>query len=937
MKKLFSLLICCAIAHLSLSQSPFFIENQGQIEDQFGNSRNDISFKIDLAEFSVYIVDNGFDIIKSDHVDEQNVLLSRVEYRFPDFRATSISGFNQMIYSETYCTKERVINANSFEGISAIDYNSGTQIKFYSNEDGFKYDIILSPENKQSSFPVDINGAETSLIEGNIKITHPNFELIESMPLVYHLRGEKKETTEAFYALTSTGYNINFQKKNHAPLIIDPFLTYATYYGGSVVDEIRAVDADQFGNYYFAGITSSSNNIATTGAYQTVSSIYGNFFLAKFNDENQRIWGTYFQSSYPNPVDIQADSIGNIYLAGITGSGDNMGTPGTHQTFFGGDYNDCFIIKFDENGFPIWSTLYGGNGNDILNQMILVDEHIYMAGYTTSDSLIATPGALQENKTATGFFNDGYLAKFDTSGQLMVATYLGGTNSDAVDGISYHDNSLFIAGNFSSSGSGTPGTYLTNKTSNSDLYFARFDASLNRIWGSYFTGNSHVQSRHRIAARNDKIAIGFYVSTSAGNTAYATNGTHQDTALEGQSLCLLQFDTSGTNYEWGTYFDGNNWEILTDIFYPNDSTIIMCGSTYSDSAIATNNVFKPYNSTPGEHDVFVSAFNQFGQQKWGSYYGGEEEDYPLDAKIDQNNHLLIGGKTKSISGIPYGQAFQGNPYTNLYFNGFFCKFDIDRDSIFTDYNNILPNQVCPKEFVTIEYQTHGTYHPDNVFQLHLSDESGSFTNPTILASQNGTTSGSFDTQIPYLVTGGNYEFKVVSTSPEVYSNATDQMTILSSPETNFNYQIGINDVYFTDASISASTWNWDFSTGDFSADQNPTYTFASAGTYPVTLISDNGVCSDTAIHNVQINEVLGLNEGSFSVSVYPNPTADQWILSVGSKIKQYEIYDTQGKLIQSKSINTNSDIISLKASGTYILVLLDDENNLIKTIELVKS
>lgn len=935
MSKFFiSFILLLSLANQAFSQEPMFIENNGQFMDQNGNVRNDIFFKLEISGLNIFLLDNGFDIVHSKMIDKEKSMLSRVEYRFPAFKATSVYGLNQKNYTENYYSDHQTILANAYSEVIAIDQNTGDKIKFYSNEQGFKYDIILAAAYNQPNFVVNINGAETSLEDECVIISHPNIELKESMPLVYHLKDSKKIETKANYELTESGYIINFKKEDNKELVIDPFLTYATYYGGSGSDEIRALTYDQLGNYYFAGVTSSSNNIATTGAYQTVYVNLGNIFLAKFNDQNQRIWGTYFQSSYPGPIDLEADTLGNIYLAGITGSGDNMGTPGVHQTFFGGDFQDCFLMKFDENGFPVWSTLYGGPGTEILNQMILVDGIVYMAGYTTSDSLIATAGSFQDTKNGS---SDAYIAKFDTSGQLIVATYLGGSTSDAIDGICYHDNSLFVSGNFGSFGLGTPGTYLPTKTSNSDLYFARFDTDLNQIWGSYFTGNSHVENKHRIAVKNDKIAIGFLLYTSPGNTSYATPGTHQDSALEGQSLCVLQFDTSGTNYNWGTYFDGNNWDVLTDIFYPNDTTILICGSTWSDSAIATTNVHKSYITNPGEHDVFAATFDQYGQQKWGTYYGGEEEDFPLDSKIDQNNHLLIGGKTKSLTAIPYGQAYQGNPTSNQWYDGFFFKLDIDRDSIYTDYNDILPDQICPKEYVSIEYQLMGTFHPDNVFQLWMSDENGSFANPTMLDSQLGTSPGLFSIQVPYLLLGGNYQFKVVSTSPEVEGNVSDQMSILESPETNFNYQVGINDVYFYDASATANSWDWDFSTGDFSVDQNPTYSFASAGNYPVTLISDNGICSDTAVHTVQINEVSGIFGEESELSIYPNPTADQWTLTLDNSIAFIEIYNANGELIMTRSANGEIEIIEVNEAGTYILVLLDAHKNIVKSIELVKT
>ncbi|MGZ4078137.1 MAG: PKD domain-containing protein, partial [Bacteroidia bacterium] len=63
---------------------------------------------------------------------------------------------------------------------------------------------------------------------------------------------------------------------------------------------------------------------------------------------------------------------------------------------------------------------------------------------------------------------------------------------------------------------------------------------------------------------------------------------------------------------------------------------------------------------------------------------------------------------------------------------------------------------------------------------------------------------------------------------------------------------------FTDTSTPSASitgWSWDFN-GDGVADattQNPTYTFAAAGTYPVTLVVTMGSCNATITQNVTVN------------------------------------------------------------------------------------
>lgn len=55
-------------------------------------------------------------------------------------------------------------------------------------------------------------------------------------------------------------------------------------------------------------------------------------------------------------------------------------------------------------------------------------------------------------------------------------------------------------------------------------------------------------------------------------------------------------------------------------------------------------------------------------------------------------------------------------------------------------------------------------------------------------------------------------------------------------------------INFTDTSFGGpNLWTWDFGDGGTSNQQNPSYTYNTAGTYTVSLIASNGVCGDTLV------------------------------------------------------------------------------------------
>ncbi len=111
----------------------------------------------------------------------------------------------------------------------------------------------------------------------------------------------------------------------------------------------------------------------------------------------------------------------------------------------------------------------------------------------------------------------------------------------------------------------------------------------------------------------------------------------------------------------------------------------------------------------------------------------------------------------------------------------------------------------------------------------------------------------------------------------------------------------------------------------------------------VTVIWPSGIVN--VITNPTINEALTIVEDGIlgvddtlvnTLIVYPNPAEDTLFLSYSETIENaiYIIYDSNGRRIISKIISENSIDVSALASGTYILMIVDD--GILKTQKFVK-
>ena len=190
---------------------------------------------------------------------------------------------------------------------------------------------------------------------------------------------------------------------------------WGTFLGGTGSDRAYGICLDSTESLYITGSTTSNNNIATTGAFQT-NSVSQDIFLAKFNTNGNRIWSTYAggANSQEYGTSVKCDYNNNIYITGATNSNTNIATNGSYQQNYAGGWDDCFLIKFNSNGTRTWGTYYGGQTWDYASNLAIDNSNsIYLCGSSDSNSGIATIGSYQANYIGTQDDCNSFLVKFN--------------------------------------------------------------------------------------------------------------------------------------------------------------------------------------------------------------------------------------------------------------------------------------------------------------------------------------------------------------------------------------------------------------------------------------------------------------------------------------------------------------------------------------------
>jgi uncharacterized protein (TIGR03437 family) len=154
-------------------------------------------------------------------------------------------------------------------------------------------------------------------------------------------------------------------------------MSYATYVGGSGLDDAHAIAVDSAGDAWIAGETISPNFPTTANAFSKTFHgeldlwplQFGDAFVAELDPTGTKLlYSTYLGgSAVDGALAIAVDAAGAAYVAGGTQSADFPATQGALQTTYTGKTvepclrcDDGFVAKFSASGTLVYSTYLGG-------------------------------------------------------------------------------------------------------------------------------------------------------------------------------------------------------------------------------------------------------------------------------------------------------------------------------------------------------------------------------------------------------------------------------------------------------------------------------------------------------------------------------------------------------------------------------------------------
>lgn len=310
----------------------------------------------------------------------------------------------------------------------------------------------------------------------------------------------------------------------------------------------------------------------------------------------------------------------------------------------------------------------------------------------------------------------------------------------------------------------------------------------------------------------------------------------------------------------------------------------------------------------------------------------------LKSVIEQYNPCA-----KIITYMTWGRRFGGQQCdpSGTYCSPVFANFNHMQDSLTSAYLEIseLLNIQCAPVGVTWQNILN-----DTTLVLHSGDNSHPNIDGSYAAALNifssiwkqGTSGLTYTAGLSNQL-AQYYQSKSDNT---IFNSANDWNLLINNPSANFSESISGNTATFTNSSSSVnSTLNyyWDFGDGNTSSVQNPSHTYATNGTYTVTLIASNCIFSDTITNTIQIGTNSMDENTHTNFEFYPNPTTHQITINVEKQLlgSVYTIYDYTGKSILTGKILSEQSVIDLGdlSKGIYLLSIGENLERRFKVIK----
>lgn len=568
--------------------------------------------------------------------------------------------------------------------------------------------------------------------------------------------------------------------------------------------------------------------------------------------------------------------------AGINEGGNSLVTSPDGNLFLGGYQGDkALVMKIDPNGNILWSKSIqadAGYTNYVTQLSITPDGYLIGCGNSNSSGIpyntfyfkMDLSGNMQwvkhSNTSGIGLYSKAILTAPDGSYSLIGGAYALGSAADPVQrGVSattgsqtwtgpryeYVPTNPYIDETYSAIPSPTGGIFTTGRIyvdggpSTMRPYISKFNNAGQEQWTKFYVSDPNSSARVYgidIISDNDSLTLTYFGDIVTYSSNYKVGIIHTDT---------LGVFTWGKNYQIQEYGSALSFKIL-----PMPYGYVLSG----------------YGQGQSLDELFLIGVNHNGNVLWAKGYGnpGVNSDIYFSASRNattMNGDIYFTGRSgtgSSTDAVLYRVDQNGN---------ISCGFSHDL--------TIITSDVPP--YTDYLYPTPSTDNAvfSNVNSYTSTIISNQCTDPGDFLGNDTSLCSTIVLQAPSLGTGTTYLWQDGSTGANYSANTpgqywaqvtgncctfTDTLNILpgTGPQASFSVaalpcSLTINT---TNSSTNANSFLWNFGDGYTNSSITPSHTFATGGSFSISLMATNGCGTD----DTTITTTVQLPQGSFTVS-----------------------------------------------------------------------
>ena len=579
-------------------------------------------------------------------------------------------------------------NVPQFARVRYENVYPGINLVFYGNQGHLEYDFQIAPGADPTQAQLEFQGAKgLSVEDGALVIQAENGSLRLERPQIYQEIAGRREPVEGSFTLRGpnrVGFTVGDYDRSHE-LVIDPILSFSSYFGGSGDELNNQVTVDPAGNIYLAGATTSSNLPATAGVFQSTLAGTQNVYIAKISPASPGqtpglLFMTYLGGSgSDSPAGVAVDAAGDTFVAGTTTSVDFPHSNTPYQSAPLAETSTTrlcpaapchvFVTKLNPTATSplIYSSYLSGNGDDVASGMTIDSAgFIYVTGTTASTNTATT----QIQFPASGIPNN---LPFQAFSVAPVQFFVTKVNTQAPTASSITYSTYFGGGNFVAPLEATGGGIAVD--ANGNIYFT---GTTNFI----YTGCAGCGST------DFPIKNAYQPCLNQGPPATYTNPptcTNTNTASTDAFVAKLNpTGPQGTGQlQWSTYLGGSGNDLGAGVAIdPGAANVYVVGTTNSTNVTAATATFgafqacldSPVTTLPPcptgvtANDAYVARLSNpagntvtNGSLTYFSYLGGTGNEVGSAITVDAASGALVTGYTESTDFpvIPTSSNIQG--------------------------------------------------------------------------------------------------------------------------------------------------------------------------------------------------------------------------------------------------------------------------------------